>query len=143
MSTETTRQKLQAEHDENRYCNQLPLARKVMDAACLMVVGSLQQVIKAATDPVAWRDEYHDAISAVEVALSIVQNLKAGVSLALDDYAKAWWQAASVARLAMEALSDKETVMWRHLSNAVSEFVVLQNFVDFVSVQDVQKGGAA
>ena len=120
-----------------------PGSKKVMHAACLMVADSLQLVIKAATDPAAWRDEYHDSVSAVQVALDIVRNLKVVEARELDEHAEQWWRAASVTRLAMEAFPDKGTVIWRHLSGAVSEFVVLQNFVDFVSAQGVQKGGAA
>ena len=84
----------------------LPSEHQVMHAACLMVADSLQQAIKAATDPAEWRDEYHDAISAVEAALNIVQNLKTGVSSALENYEEAWWRATSVARLAMDAFPN-------------------------------------
>lgn len=112
---------------------ELPAMHGVLHSACLMVAESLHLVIKAATDPEAWRDEYHDVVSAVEVALDIVRNLNVAESRELDEHAQQWWRAASVARLAMEAFPDKGTAIWRHLSGAVSEFVVLQNFVDFVS----------
>ncbi|WP_284337663.1 hypothetical protein [Comamonas sp. NoAH] len=124
------------------HATQLPTKHQVMHAACLMVADSLQLVIKEAIDPTKWRDEYHDAISAVEVALDIVRSLEVVGACALDDHTDQWWRAASVARLAMGALPDKETAIWRHLCNAVNEFVVLQNFVDFVSEKLAQKGGA-
>lgn len=120
-----------------------PGLKKVMHAACLMVADSLQLVIKAATDPAAWRDEYHDAVSAVEVALDIVRNLKVVEARELDEHAVQWWRAASVTRLAMEAFPDKGTAIWRHLSGAVSEFVVLQNFVDYVSESAAKEGVCA
>lgn len=134
MNTDVTTQVLRiAEQAGTHSSIELPALKQVIHAACLMVADSLQLVIKVATDSEAWRDEYHDAVSAVKVALDIVINLKAAEARELDEHAEQWWRAASVTRLAMEAFPEKGTAIWRHLSGAVSEFVVLQNFVDFVS----------
>lgn len=116
---------------------------QVMHAACLMAEDSLQVVIKAATDQDEWYAEYHDPIRAVEVAMDIVRSLRVVEAYAVDDHTQQWWRAASVPCLAMEELLDKETFIWRHISSAVSEFVVQQNFLSLVSKLSVQEGGAA
>jgi len=122
---------------------QLPTVQQAIHLACSVLVDSLKDVIKAASDRDQWRDEYQDSITATELALAVVQQLQAEAPSDADAFDAQWWRATAVTRLARDAFPNKESGAWSRLRIAVDEFDSLYRMVDFLAIKAEQEGGAA
>lgn len=122
---------------------QLPTVQQAIHLACSVLAESLNDAIKAASSNSQWRDEYQDSITAAEVALTVVEQLKVEAPSDAGTFDTQWWRATSVARLARDAFPDKDSGAWRFLRAAVDEFESLYRVVDFLAIKAEQEGGAA
>lgn len=122
---------------------QLPTVQQGIHMACGMVADSLRMAVKCASANRGWHDEYQDSITAAEVALDIVQRLKAEMPNGIEHFSAAWWRAASVVRLARDAFPDKKAGAWFYLQTAGCEVDALYSMVEFLDLAAGQERAAA